>query len=1182
MQINQPVQNSFALCETPKRLAMKLFFILLIAFLQVNALALSQGKITLTANNASFDDVLAEISRQSGLHFMFYDKPKEHTRKVTISVRSANLEDVLAECFKNQPLTYTISRETQTILIKTKEPARRPAPGAPLLSAPIDVLGQIQDEKNSPVPGASVFVIGSKKMTTTDESGYFRLQDVDPNVSIRVTSMGFFDTTFQLAGRTAITVQLKKRTLQLAETVIPVSTGFQQIPKERATGSFAFVDNKLFNQRVSPDVIGRLEGNVPGLIFNKNTNSPNQYDISIRGHNTLFANDQPLIVVDNFAYDGDINNINPNDIESITVLKDAAAASIWGVRSGNGVIVITTKKGARNRKLATEFNANVTFQGKPDLYYDPRYLSAGNYIEVEKKLFGSGFYDGTLQDPTAIVSPVVQILNSQRSGDISQSDANAQLAALSKHDVRDELLKHFYQRSVNQQYAINMSGGGMNDDFIVSFGYDRSLPSIKRNKNSRITINSAYNYSPVKNLTLSVGLNFIQTQSKTSGVLGELQPLYPYGRFTDANGNPVATLKDRSNHYKDSMQRMGFLNWRYNPLAELELSDNTNKGVDNRLNLGLSYNLFPGLSIEAKYQYERLNYTNENYFSDSTYYTRNLINQYTQISQDGELSYPIPLAGILQYSKSGIYSHQGRLQMNFNHTWKNKYDANIIAGSEIRHSVAESQGGIAYGFDKKTRNSVGIIDFQNFFPINPYGSGQIPNGVGFNRGTDRFVSYYANGTFSYKSLYAISISGRIDRSNLFGVNTNQKAVPLYSVGASWDISREKFYRFYSIPYLRPRVTYGYNANINKSATAVTTISLNTVSPFSGFNYATVENPGNPDLRWEKVKIVNFGVDFACKNDVLSGSLEYFLKRGMNLFGYSPLPPTTGLQSFFGNTANTSGRGADIVLNSRNLYTKNFKWTANFSFSYVYDKVTKYNVKSTVLQYIRNNNPAGTIVPLEGREMYGIYSYPWAGIDHTTGDPLGYLNGKSTNDYASIFNSSHLDSLLYSGPARPRYFGYLRNTISFKNISISCNLVYKLKYYFRKSGVIDVTSVAFSGLALGDKAYENSWKAPGDEEKTTIPLMQYPPFNANRSTFYQYSSILVEKADNIRLQDITLSYQIVKSESRWLPFDHVQIYSNISNVAIIWRANKEGLDPDLFQGVGIPAARTISVGLRIKI
>ncbi|UPK68056.1 SusC/RagA family TonB-linked outer membrane protein [Chitinophaga filiformis] len=1180
MQTNRLVQVCFAPGKTPKLLGMKLSIILLIACLHVNARVHSQGRITITATNASLDDVLTQVSRQSGYNYMYYDNSKQLTRKVTMDFLKASLEEVLAACFKDQPYTYSISNKTKTILVKAKEPARSPTPGSPFLSAPVDIDGKIIDEKAEPLSGASVVIPGTKKMTITDKDGQFRLQGVDPNASIKISSVGYFDTTLQLAGRTNIVLQLRRKVLQLAETVIPVSTGFQQIPKERATGSFAFVDKQLFNQRVSPDVISRLEGNVPGLIFNKNTNSPNQYDMSIRGHNTLFANDQPLIVVDNFAYDGDIGNLNPNDIESITVLKDAAAASIWGVRSGNGVIVITTKKGARNQKIKTEFNTNVTLQGKPDLFYDPRYLSAGNYIEIEKNLFNSGFYDGTLQDPTVIVSPVVQILNSQRLGKMSQSEANSQLEALSKQDVRNDLLKYFYQRSVNQQYAINMNGGGSNNDYIISFGYDRMVPSVKGNKSSRVTINSNYNYSPVKNLTLSVGLNFIQNQSKVAGILGELQPLFPYEKLADPHGNPIPVLKDRSDYYKDSMQQMGFLNWKYVPLNELALSDNTTKGVDNRVNLGISYNLIPGVSIEAKYQYERLNYSNENYFSDSSYYTRNLVNQYTQISQDGSLSYPVPVSGIMQLSKSAVYSHQGRLQLNFNHTWKNKYDANIIAGSEIRHSVSESEGSIAYGYDKKTRNSVGTIDYQNYYPINPYGSGQIPNGVGFNRGTDRFVSYYANGTFSYNSLYSLSLSGRVDHSNLFGVNTNQKAVPLYSVGVSWEASRENFYHLPLIPYLRSRITYGYNANINKSATAATTISLNTVSPFSGYNYAFIENPGNPDLRWEKVKMINFGLDFSFKKNIISGSLEYFIKRGVNLFGYSPLSPTTGLQSFFGNTANTSGKGIDIVLNSKNICRKNLKWTTNFSFSYVYDKVTKYGVKSTVLQYIRNDNPAGTIVPFEGKEMYGIYSYEWAGIDHNNGDPLGNLNGKSTNDYASIFSAGSFDSIHYSGAARPRYFGFIRNTISFGNVSVSCNIIYKLKYFFRKSGTIDVSSVALGGLALGEKAFENSWKAPGDEEKTSIPLIQYPPFNTNRSTFYQYSSILVDKADNIRLQDITLSYQIAKGKSKWLPFDQVQIYSNFSNLGIIWRANKDGLDPDLFQGIGIPPTKSVSVGVRI--
>ncbi len=212
---------------------------------------------------------------------------------------------------------------------------------------------------------------------------------------------------------------------------------------------------------MSSDVISRLEGNVPGLIFNKNAlPSDNGTNINIQGHSTIFSNDQPLIVVDNFVYNGNINNLNPNEIESISILKDAAAASIWGAFSGNGVIVITTKKGKRGEQLKVDVNANVTVGLKPDLFqYNPTFLNSKDYIDIERQLFDLGYYDNFLYADYTYVSPVIKILADKKSGALDPVEADKQIAVLRNQDVRQDRENYLYRRSASQQYAVNFSGG---------------------------------------------------------------------------------------------------------------------------------------------------------------------------------------------------------------------------------------------------------------------------------------------------------------------------------------------------------------------------------------------------------------------------------------------------------------------------------------------------------------------------------------------------------------------------------------------------------------------------------------------------------------------------------------------------------------------------------------------------
>src|SRR5690606_14880483 len=284
-------------------------------------------------------------------------------------------------------------------------------------------------------------------------------------------------------------------TLALEE--VQVSTGYQRIPKERATGSFVHIDKKLLNRKVGTNVLDRLDGITSGLIFNSSSTSDEL--ISIRGRSTLLGREaaMPLIVVDNFPYEGNIENINPNNIESITVLKDAAAASIWGARSGNGVIVITTKQGRRNSPLSIEFNANTTIGQKPDLLSLRTALTASDYIDVETELFRKGYYDSDLSNTNSwpAITPVVELLDRHRKGEVDSSALSAYLTGLRQLDVRNDYLAHVYRKSIKQQYALGIRGGTPRNAYSFSLGYDNNDDFIFRNGYKRITLNANNTYS---------------------------------------------------------------------------------------------------------------------------------------------------------------------------------------------------------------------------------------------------------------------------------------------------------------------------------------------------------------------------------------------------------------------------------------------------------------------------------------------------------------------------------------------------------------------------------------------------------------------------------------------------------------------------------------------------------------
>jgi len=1149
----------------PHRLAAVLMLIL---NMQVSARPANQ-KVSLAEQNSTLLSVMEKISDQTGFDFILPARVIPFAKPVTIAAQQEELARVLKKIFDEQPLNYELREKM--IVISRKSPA-----------GPVKVSGEVLDSAGKGLNSATVQIRAKGTVTYSDEHGQFSIA-AEAGDQVSVSFIGYQPVLFTVReGMPFQSIRLKPVTAVIAGVTV-VSTGYQNLPKERATGSFAQLNNELVSRRVSTDIVSRLEGLTPGLLFNRNTSASSRgnSDISIRGTNTLFSNSQPLIVLDGFPFDGDISNINPNDIENITILKDAAAASIWGVRSGNGVIVLNSKKGKRNEKLSVELNANMTASAKPDLFYNPAFLNSSDYIDIEQRLFKTGFYDAQIGDPLQVTSPVVNILAARRAGTLSAEQADVQISLLRKQDTRRGLDKYFYRHGLLQQYSLNFRGGGDQSDYYFSAGEDHNRALLAGNQNNRITLTGSYNFYPVKGLQLSASVNYFQTNTASNNTAGNIRPggryftVFPYETFADAAGNALPVVKGLNYEFARDAQQQGYLDWLYRPLDELRNADNHTRLTENRINAGAQYRLLPGLDLSIKYQYENQATTGNNYYSTATFYTRNLINQYAQPAPAGGFTYPVPNSGILQQNDINLSSHRARAQLSYDQTIAQAHRINAIAGAEISSAITENRSGTVYGYDKDTQTSFAQIDYLSYFSLNPSGgNAQVPTSLGFEKFTDHYLSYFGNAAYTYLDRYTFSVSGRIDRSNLFGVETNHKSVPLYSTGLAWDLSKEHFYDLSWLPYLKLRATYGYNANVNKTASAVTTLAQQSNAYYSGVPYNIVNSPGNPELRWEKVRVTNFGLDFSLKNTIVSGSFEYYLKKGIDLFGSSPLPPSTGFVSFYGNTATTTGHGFDLVINSRNIFKDHFKWTTGLLVSHVIDRVTVYDSPGATIVYLAaGDGNGGSITPLAGQPIYGVYSFRSGPLTHDTGDPQGYVNGSLSTDYNKIISGTTVADLYYNGPARPTTFGSLRNTFSYKNWTLSANLVFKLHYYFRRTS----TALSYDQIAYGGvhKDYADRWQKPGDERKTTVPAILMPPANTDRQIFYQYAQTLVDKGDHVRLQDIRLAYAFRPTGK-----NRLEVFGYLNNAGILWRANKHHLDPDLYTGA-YPLPRTLSIGFNSR-
>ena len=801
-------------------------------------------------------------------------------------------------------------------------------------------------KNKEPVAGASVIIKGTGKGAYTNEQGEFLLKNIRENVVLEITGVNI--EAFQRAvdaSTTELQLQAKTRRLEEQEVTV-VSTGYQDIPKERATGSFSTISNKQFNLKVSSDVISRIADMVPGVYLDKPNSA--QATITIRGISTIFANSQPLIVVDNFPYEGDISNINPNDVENITVLKDAAAASIWGARASNGVIVIVTKKAKAGKALQVEINSNLTITEKPRLLNDPSFLGAKEDIEMQQYLFDLGYYNRKLSNTTTYpdVPDAVEVMNSIHTGQIDAAAGQQQLDMLAKRDVRNDLLKYMYRRPNYQQYSIILRGSSAINNWSLSAGYDKKLENRYTDRNDRLTLHAANRITLFNKLHLVADMTYTRTNAQANTDY-YTDFTYPYSQLADAQGNatPVRTYATHRGSVIDTIGRQGYLDWHYRPLQEIQLMNNPRVTNHFRLATGADYELFRGLIADIKFQYESAQ--GELLWDQdiNTYYVRNLINSYTQRDPvTGELSYPIPLGNILDRDNSTMNSYSVRGQLNYTRQWNNRNVITALAGIEKRETKTGDIQTRWYGYDPATGNFASV-NYETYYATNLGYGGTIPYGDVQYGTTDRNRSVFTNASYTRDEKYTFSASARKDESNLFGVRANQRGVPLWSAGASWLISREKFYHSGAIPFLKLRATYGYNGNAYKDASAFLTIQY---SP--DYNYlvpgnaqvASITHPPDPELRWEKVRVINLALEFETVNRRLSGSVEYYRKSGIDLIGDIYLAPSVGgnYSTYRGNIANTQGHGVDMQLNSNNLSGR-FQWTTTLNFSFVNDRITSY-------------------------------------------------------------------------------------------------------------------------------------------------------------------------------------------------------------------------------------------------
>jgi len=1057
-----------------------------------------------------------------------------------------------------------------------------------LLILPFNLLAQknisiyVEDEGSSfPLSGATINLKFKGTSYKTDDSGKKTLI-VDLPETLYVEFMGYQSKQIEVADNVqTYTVQLKPEATDLQEVI--VSTGYFDQPLERAAGAFTHLDNSLIKRAISTNILGKMEGVVNGLQFsrtgltNENTDKP---ELRIRGISSIKSETAPLIVIDNFPYDGDINLINPNDIESITVLKDASAASIWGSKAGNGVIVINTRKGIKQNKSRVQFSSNFSVIDKPDLFYNQAYMNPTDIMQVQQIAYENEIYR---ERDDILLPEYVELLISKKNGDLAEDEFNLKKQVLAGNDIRRDAEKYLYQNGFNQQHFLSLEGGNDNLGYYISAGYDKNEHSVIGNGVNRLTLNTNNSIGIAKKITLNLGFNYIYSKSTNNGVsLHSLHPsafrLPSYTALVDAEGNYLPVPVNNRSTYINAAEENGLLNWGYYPVQDRDYRSITADENRLRLNTSLVYKLNNALNLKLFYTWENADGNSRSLYTEDSWYARDMINRFTQA--DGSLL--LPFGAILKGNSNDVQNHYARAQIDFNKDIGSDFEHNIrlLAGTEVRENKTVGQPTyLVYGYDDETLTSSSNLDYSKFYPTKPRGSGKIlgANSAGSHL-TDRFISYYANGGYSYKGRYIANASIRWDASNIFGVKTNQKGVPLWSIGGAWIVTEDFAKSNNLLSFLKTRLTYGVSGNVYPYLSSLPSI-LFTPDLYTSLPAAYIKSAGNPSLKWEKVSTLNIGLDFSVLNKKIDGSVDYYIKNGKDLIGENYIDPTTGIfrTSLTGysidnqiNYADLVTKGIDIQLNTKNI-SGEFSWATTFLINITRNKIKKYMANETNNIYTYFSYLS--VPPKENISKDAIYSIPWYGLDAETGTPI---IPDENNNYAEYFNNLSYSDLLMNGVTVAPVYGSIRNTFNFKNISLGINIGWKSGYYFRRNS-IDYNALMTQGY--GHLDYSKRWIKPGDELKTQVPAFK-EEVNASRDNVYTYSEQLIEKGDNIRLQDVSMSYHIAGNKLGLRSIERITMNLYAKNLGLLWSRTNSGIDPD-YPLSNYPQPTTVSFGINVQ-
>ncbi|HEY8387090.1 MAG TPA: SusC/RagA family TonB-linked outer membrane protein [Parasegetibacter sp.] len=1194
-------------------ITMKLLTVFLFAASIAVSARPSAQTISLSVKNASLKQVFTEVEKQTGFVFFGNSGLLVSSRPVTITVRNLSLEAFLDKLLEDLPYTYSF--EGKTIILSEKSP---PVPSnwnetdinTEVIMGPQPVSGRVTDSTGAPIQGASVRLTPGNKGTSTGANGEFRIEQVEPGrYTLEVSQVGHLTVRREIVVGENAALTLGTIVLQInpeGMELITVSTGYMRLPKERSAGSFGKADMTIVHNRTSTmNVISRLDGLVPGLAFDFSPTSamptptgnltqtvPTDNSVLIRGQTSIYSTRAPLYVVDGIPIDN-IESINPQDVADITVLRDATAASIWGSRASNGVIVITTKRGSNNQKLTVTYDAFVNLQRKPDMSYN-KFLSSEQFVKAASEVFDPvNFPYQTVNSANTAalfrnggivpaIRPHEMILYQRQLGLISDAQAQMKLDSLASLDNMQQFEDIFFQNGSIMNHTLSVSGGGDLHSFYGSFAYTdtRATDRGKNNQQYKLNLRQDFRFNDRIQMFLITDLTYTNGEEKRhfNSLRRDFNyaSLPPYQMLADNNGNSLDMpyLVGVSDSMRRVQEGLTKVDLSFRPADELNYGSTQNRNIFSRLTGGLTVKLFRGLKYEATFGYNRgsvrriIEDTKESYVTreeQASFVTFNAVS-------GAPIYYLSPnyLAGSIYTASNTMQTAWTfRNQLLYETIWGDRrHQLNLLAGQEARKTYSISDINTVRGYNDMLQQGA-LLDYVALLAYRWTGANAVRThanssglaGNPFTQATsdDRFTSYYGNIAYTYNGKYSINSSWRIDRSNLFAKDKATQEKPFYSVGAKWDLSKEDFMvkplDAMGIDLLSLRLTYGLSGNSPVSGTAasvdIVTASSN-ADHLGGASYS-VSIPGNKSLTWESTTNLNLGIDLVMKNNDINASVDLYSKNTTNAIGSVPGNLMTGSASYVGNYGDIVNRGIELNLTAVLVRNSSFRWSTNFNLAYNYGKITRLQNSVNSSSFLST-----AMLYAEGYKTSTLFAFRYGGLN-SQGDPQVILPDGTITADRSYGTTLPLSSLVAAGTTISPWKGGWNNILAYKNFTLGATMVYKLGGVMRRT----VNNV-FNGRFIRNvhEEFADRWQKPGDEAFTDVPAFSADPtVDARRFLrYYTYADKNVVSSSFIKMRDITLSYNLPPQILRPTKIKELAFRVQMSNV-MLWKANKYGIDPE---------------------